>query len=779
MNDVARFYSLYTSIFGKVIRLFIFVFLFWLFLNNPQRFFWLSVFLMVEVFFHFKIARNTPKFAVRDNPKNIYDSFSLKAFSFFISSKTSIGILKSFLSQPQIRFILRKADISEKEIKFLEISKELLGKLAFENAKLLNGKFVTTMDLFVSYLIFTEDQTKLLFNKKLKKEELLDILYWARTNFVTEEVIKPLRIEFWEEGIGEAMVSGWTIETRKYMVDITKEVLSKKPLLLGREEEYRNVIEALNNGKPVLLVGEPGSGKSTLVQSIAFESFMGNIKGKLYHMRINQLLTDALLSGTQNQGQLQERMDSVIAELSHAGNIIVYVPNFEGILGSSSFDIDLSGVLIPYLQKGVIKLIASVTPGSYKRFVEGKHTLASIFETVRFSEPARKFAFQMLLQKTSEIEIKNKVSISYRAVVAAGEFANKYLPGKVMPGAGVTLLEDAANAVSLSGRKIVEEQDVVDKVEAKTKIAIGVPKEKERDLLLHLEDELHKYIVDQNEAVFEVAESLRRLRAGINTKEKPISFLFLGPTGVGKTQTAKALSKVYFGDEKNMIRFDMSEYGENGSVDRFLGKDGSGLTDMVFDHPFSLVLLDEFEKSNTKIIDLFLQVLDDGRLTDVKGRTVSFVDTIIIATSNAASEYIREEVEKGTKIDKNFQRKLLEFLQEKEVFRPELLNRFDGIIVFKPLGDKEIYQITKLILLELAKKLLEKDIVVDFNEKIIGKISKEGFDEEFGARPLNRFIQDNIEDLIAQKILKNEIKRGDKVSISIDSSNNLRLAINS
>ena len=192
-----------------------------------------------------------------------------------------------------------------------------------------------------------------------------------------------------------------------------------------------------------------------------------------------------------------------------------------------------------------------------------------------------------------------------------------------------------------------------------------------------------------------------------------------------------------------------------------------------------MVLLDEFEKSNSKIIDLFLQVLDDGRLTDNTGKIVSFTDTIVIATSNAASEYIREEVNKGTVIDKAFQKELLEFLQKKEIFRPELLNRFDGIIVFKPLGKEEVMQIIKLLLNDLSKKLLEKDITVNFDEKIIAKIAQEGFDEQFGARPLKRFIQDNIEDVLAQKILKEEIERGDKINISVDSTNNLQLVINS
>ncbi len=276
-----------------------------------------------------------------------------------------------------------------------------------------------------------------------------------------------------------------------------------------------------------------------------------------------------------------------------------------------------------------------------------------------------------------------------------------------------------------------------------------------------------------------MAESIRRLRAGLSTVSKPISFLFLGPTGVGKTETAKALADVYFGNSQRLIRLDMSEFSGEDGMRRLLGSGpGQGdekgqLTEPVYDSPYSLILLDEFEKADQKILDLFLQVLDDGRLTDNKGKTVSFVNTIIIATSNAASEFVREEVGKGVAIDKKFQTSLLEFLQTKGIFKPELLNRFDGVVIFKPLSQEEVVQVVGLMLSDVIKRLTEKDVKVNFDEKILGKIALEGFDKDFGARPLRRFIQDKIEDQIAQKMLKDEIKRGDSISVLVDSSNNI------
>ena len=676
------------------------------------------------------------------------------------SEKRVVDIVKFLLRQEEVNFLLKKAGIKKEEVGLLEIQK--------------NTAINAPLDFFVDYLLSTEVQTKLLFRKQLKKEDLLNIAYWSKIEFQNQG--KPLEVNFFGEGFVESWTYGWTLETKKYMVDLTPEILNKKPLLLGRQNEYDQLLTALIAKKSVILVGEPGSGKNSLVEALSFESFSSSLKD-FHHQRIFKLYVDTLLAGAGNQGEIERRLDEIIAEISHSGNVIIYISDFENILGSSSFKIDLSGVLIPYLKNKSIRIIGTVTSGSYKKFIEKLTSFTDVFEIIRLEEPDRNTMLRMLLDKASSIEKKMKVELSYKAILTALNLANKYLIDRILPGAGVVLLEDTANEAKLSGKKEILESDVVKRVEGKTKISLSSPTEEEKKLLINLERKMHESLIDQEEAVKSIAEGIRRIRSGLKFGAKPISFLFLGPTGVGKTQTAKTLSVLYFNGEKNMIRFDMSEYSSGDGVEKFIGfgigSENEGIAGKIHEKPSSLILLDEFEKADPLIHNLFLQILDDGRLTDNNGKTVSFTNAIIVATSNAGSEFIREEIKKGLVVDKNFKDKFLGYLLSRNIFKPELLNRFDDIVVFKPLGMAEVVQITDLLLKEVSKELLEKEITVNFDEKIIAKIAKEGFDEQFGARPLRRFIQDNIEDLMAQKMLKNEIRRGDKFMISTDSSNNI------
>ncbi len=734
-------------------------------------FFLLSISLIIHIFIKYELEKINPVAKVLENTADVYNSFTKEALESFLFKKNAKDFIKFVLKFPQAKFIIQKAVIGVKDITNASVNPNELADKAFKIAKKLNGQYVTTGDLLTAYLILTEKDTKALFDKKLKEEDILNINNWARV-ICDEEDKKERKARFVGIGFGETLVWGWTPETQKYTKDLTFSSIRKKALIEGREKEYKLLLDAVQKpqNNNVLLVGELGTGKSNLVENFIYESYEATLPKKLNHRRFLEIMVGPFVAGTVNREDLETRLQSIIEEVNHSGNVILYIPEFQNLMGSSSYNIDLSGAILPYLKDGKIPIIATMTRGEYKKYFEN-NALREVFEIINLEEPNYEIAMKMLFQKTQEIEDQNKVKLSYHAVIAGVKFADKYEPDSVLPGTAVDLLNDTANIVKIAkgSKSIVLEEDVLETVEQKSKIPLGAPDTKEKMFLLNLESEMHKFIIGQDEAIKAISEAIRRIRAGL-AREKPISFLFLGPTGVGKTETAKTLAKLYFGGEVHIIRLDMSEYATEQGLSRILATGENSFLDEVSSHPFSLILLDEFEKANEKILNLFLQVFDDGRMTDNNGKTVSFNNTIIIATSNGGSEFIRESLVNNTLITNQI---LLEYLQRNGLFAPELLNRFDEIVVFRPLTQEEILQITNLLLSDFSKRILKQDISLSFDPGAIDLIARGGFNEEFGARPLARFIQDKVEDVIAKKILQGEIARGDKVLVSVDPSSNL------
>jgi len=736
--------------------------------------FFLSLIVIVHIFIKYELERILPQATIFEGSSNILDYFTKEALKSTLFKSNSEAQLKFLLKLPQINFFLEKTAIDKKSLKMINVSQpEILSK-ALEIAKLSNGKYLTTTDLFSAYLLLSENETKLLFANKLKEEDIFSINKWARIIY-EEEDIKERKARFVGIGFAETLVWGWTPETKNYTKDLTFSSIKRRAFVEGRETEYHSLLEAMQKDKDnnVLLVGDIGTGKSNLVENFIYDSYEANLSKKLNHRRFLEVTIGPLVAGATNREELETRLQAIIDEVKHSGNVVLYIPQFQNLLGSSSFGIDLSGAILPYLKDGKMPIIATMTDSEYKRFFEN-NALREVFKVIKLEEPTPEVALQMLFQKTEEIEEQNKVHLSYKAVIAGVKYADKYDVNGQLPGTAVELLTEAANSVYLSKSKdkIVLEENVLEKVEQKSHIPVGQPKADEKMLLLNLENEMHKFIIGQDEAIRSIAEAMRRIRAGL-TREKPISFLFLGPTGVGKTETAKTLARIYFGGEAHIVRLDMSEYGTPESLSRLLQSESGSFLDQVSAHPFSLVLLDEFEKANEKILNLFLQVFDDGRMTDNAGKTVSFSNTIIIATSNAGSEFIRESLVNNLDLSSNT---LLDYLQKNAIFAPELLNRFDDIVVFKPLDSSEISQVTKLMLTELIGKISAQDITLSFDPQAIEKIAVGGFNAEFGARPLRRYIQDNLEDTIAKKLLAGEIVRGDKILISLDQNSNLQIS---
>lgn len=800
MLEYARIYIFLRTALMRSVRLITIAILLYIVLSQYQAgntpkiaLFLFNLVVMLEIFFHFKVATVLPMTLIqKNNSQEIYDSFTLQALLPFISELNADMVIQKIIKSPTTEKFLQKANIRHEELPSIKVDKKILANSAFETAKTFKGKFVTTTDVLIAYLLLAEKDNKLLFAKQLKSEDLYKISFWIRQNFPHEESPKKFRIYMYGSGLGEALSSGWTYETKNYTAPFAKSI-NRKPLIIGRENEFKEILEGLikieNNN--VLIVGDIGSGKENLVKALAYYSLESNLGTYLNNRRILELMVVALVAGIEGRGDLETRIQSIISEVSHAEDVILYIPEFQNILGASSFGLDLSGALLPFLKAGSLPIISTMSVGAYKKYME-HNPLREAFTIINLKAPDKDSAVQMVLAESELIEKRYGVILSYLSVKSSVDLANRFIQDQVLPGSAIALLSTIANKVHNSKeiknfekthRKMVLENHIVSEVEHAKNVAIGLPTDSEINLLLHLEERMHEKVIAQDEAISAIAEAMRRVRSGLKTNEKPVSFLFLGPTGVGKTETAKTLAEYYFGGEKYMIRLDMSEYSDNDALKRLLGAGpGAGdergeLTDKIHDQPSSLVLMDEFEKASPQIHNIFLQVLDDGRLTDNKGVTVSFANAIIIATSNAGSEFIREAVEKNEKIDDKFEKKLLAELQKLNIFKPELLNRFDGVITFKPLSAKQSLSVVNLLLDQLRKTLEDQDISIEFDQAVIEKIVREGFDPEFGARPLKRYIQDNIEDLIAQEKLKKNLVRGKKAKFTVDGTGAVKISL--
>ncbi len=561
-------------------------------------------------------------------------------------------------------------------------------------------------------------------------------------------------------------------------IDLT-DLASKMKLgfLVGHEQEFDSLMNVLarpgrNN---VLLVGEPGTGKETMVANLAIKIIKDEVPGNLFDKRLVALNIGNVTSGANNVGELQNRFQKLAKEMLEAGNIVLYIPNIYTLKQTNveGAGINAADLLKPIFQSGLVPVIGTATEQEYRRLLDTDVEFSGMFEIIRLQEISEDEAIQILSYEALSLEKQYRIVISYKAIKRAVFLSKRYLRDKLLPASATDLLRETVVYIKSIGKKIVSEDDIIDMVEAKTRIPMANVTKQEAEQLLNLEDKLHQRIIDQEEAIKSVAEALREYRAGLSNKSGPIaSFLFVGPTGVGKTELAKSLAVIYFGSESKMIRFDMTEYQDVASVQRFIGSpDGEklgALTEAVRIHPFSLILLDEFEKASQNIMNLFLQVFDDGRLTDSTNRVIDFSNTIIIATSNALSSFIKEELDKGTEY-----KQLSEQIKLKltSVYTPEMLNRFSKILVFKPLSPDNILEITKLQIKNLAKQISnDKEIKLSVSDSAIAELARLGFDPVFGARPLEGVIREKIKSEIANKILKQELVSGDE--IIIDFQNN-------
>ncbi|MCL4405484.1 MAG: ATP-dependent Clp protease ATP-binding subunit [Patescibacteria group bacterium] len=547
---------------------------------------------------------------------------------------------------------------------------------------------------------------------------------------------------------------------------------AKVGFMIGHHKEYERLVNIISRpDKPnALLIGDPGVGKATVIDHLAYMINRDEVPPPLFDKRLVALDMNALLAGA-DQGEIQRRIKVIFSEIASAGNIILYIPDIHNLSRTSpSRELSAANTLLPLVVSNDFPTIGTTYPKEYKQFIETDSVFASSFQEIQMDEVSEDEAERIMVYDSVILEKIYKVRITYAAIKNAVQLARRYFREKLLPSSADDLLKEALTEANRSGEKSIGSDDIARVAERRARVPIHKAGNLEREQLLHLEDIIHEQFIDQEVAVKSVSRALREYRSGLVRRGGPInSFLFVGPTGVGKTELSKILARVQFGSESAMIRFDMSEYQDKGSAMRLIGSpDGAVaglLTDAVIEHPYSLVLLDEFEKANPDILNLFLQVFDDGRLTDNLGRTVSFENTMIIATSNAHSEFIKDELAQGKsmeEISSTFKSKLT------DVFHPELLNRMT-VIVFRNLGPADIANIAKFQIDELRNTLKnEKGIELNVPTATLTKLAEWGYDPVFGARPLREVISEKLRGPLSEMILSTAVERGAVITAVVE-----------
>jgi len=658
-------------------------------------------------------------------------------------------------------------------------------------AKRLNDEFIGTEHMLVA--VVQEEQT-----------ELSGIL--SSLNVTTESVYQALQKIRGSHRITDQRAESHYRSLEKFATDLTELAFKNKlDPIVGREPEVARVMQTLirrTKNNPVL-VGGAGVGKTAIAEGLAQHIASGNVPIELKDKKVLSLDMGSLVAGSKFRGEFEERLGAVMDEVKQSeGTIILFIDEIHTVVGAGASEgsIDASNMMKPALARGDLQCLGATTEDEYKKYIESDSALERRFQPVLVEEPDLETSEQMLRALRPKYESHHGLRISDDAIKAAVSLSHRYVSGRLLPDKAVDLIDEASSKIRIVNQEGIEikdelpevgvmletkplevvKEDIGSLVADMTGIPVNSLLKTETEKLLDMEEGLRSRIIGQERAVRSVSDAIRRARSGLKDPNRPVgSFMFLGPTGVGKTELSKALAWYLFGDEKDMVRFDMSEFMEPHSVSKLIGAppgyvgfdDGGQLTEAVKRRPFRVILFDEIEKAHPEVSNILLQLMDDGRLTDSKGRLVDFRNTVIIMTSNVGVSSFRSEkigFLRGNQYSRQEEemKRTLE-IELKKSFKPEFLNRVDDIVVFNEISESDMLQIVDIMTAQIKDRILEIGFVLDVSDSARIWFASEGFDPQYGARPLRRILQNNLENPLSTKILNGELSNGDSVLVDL------------